>query len=107
MTVRLTLLPGESRVYTFDFHNQPEITNGDTILTVTSVTSTPAGLVFGIASVVDFTDPNTAIVYPLSAVNVEISSGTPNTKYYCKCTVNMASGTNLECVGFLTVAELT
>lgn len=107
MTVRLILLPGESRIYTFDFHNQPELQNGDTILTVSSITSTPAGLTFGVPTIIDFTDSSTHVLYPSSAVTVEISGGTVNTKYYCKCTANLTSGPTLECAGFLTVTELT
>lgn len=91
----LTKYSLESRVYNFDFAAVDELAvDGDTIATVTSVTSVPtSGLTIGTPSVSS----------PI--VSVTISGGTPGVDYELRCLVHTAANAVLLGIGRLVVPE--
>jgi hypothetical protein len=87
--------PSETRVYDFDFTAQTEIAAGDTIASVTSVTSsrTTGGGTLSLAAT-GFTGPR---------VRVTISGGSAGDRHLVTCTVLTTAGVTLTGCGALEV----
>lgn len=83
----------ESRLYDFDFSAQTEIAAGQTIASVTSITSTPFGLTLG----------SSVIAPAKKIVQVRISGGVVGIKYDLRCTVLTDQDNILEGPGEITV----
>jgi hypothetical protein len=85
----------ESRVYSMDFSQLPEISSGGTLAGVTSVTATPAGLTVGTGTISGTT------------VLVTLSGGTDGVLYQLSFTVttNANPAATLVGIGYLLVDD--
>lgn len=83
--------PSESRLYDFDF--SANLVDGETISTISSLTSTPTGLTVG-SSVIDG-----------GKVQVRLSAGTTQTLYKLTCRITTSLSNILELDGYLRVEE--
>ena len=86
--IHLTKQPNESKVYSFSFDGQ--LRTGDTIASVTSITSDIAGLTIGAAS----HDSD-------EIAQARISGGTSEVLYHLTCIVTTTLGDTLETDGDL------
>lgn len=91
----LTQFENEAQTYNFDFTNKPQIKTGQTISSVTSITSDPSGLTFGSSS----------ISSDGKKVQVRISGGTANTAYDIECRAVTSGGDTVVICGRLTILE--
>ena len=87
----LSKQPGEARLYDIDF--APLLASGDTIASVTSVTTAQVGLTIALPS---FASP---------LVQVRISSGTDGTLYKITAIIVTTDGDTLETDVFLRLEE--
>jgi hypothetical protein len=93
----LIKLPGEDRVFAFDFSQQPEMVAGQTIISAT-VTGSPnlAGdITFG------------TVVIAAGLVQFPVLSGNPATQYLVTCLATTSSGAIMEGLGKLYVPDPT
>jgi hypothetical protein len=90
--------PGESRLYSFDFSDQPEIVAGAILVGVPVVTATPAGLTIGSAVVAG---AGKLVNVPLSGGT--ISGGPDPTVFLCECVVSTNGGAILNGFGKLSI----
>jgi hypothetical protein len=81
--------PSESRLYTMDF--SANLTTGETIASVTSVTADVAGLTIGVPAVSG------------RAVQVKLSAGTADVLYKVTFMVVTSAGNILEAEGYLKI----
>ncbi len=99
MTV-LVKRAGEVRVYTMDLSNLPEISAGDTVSAVSSVTA--AGETPGAAAL---TIGSTGVASGNKGAKATISGGTDGATYLVTFTVTTAGGATLVGIGYLTIND--
>lgn len=102
MSTRLIKRAGETRQYTFDFSQFPEIAGGDTLTGVATVSATNLN-----SSSTDIgpTLGNPTILAGGKTVSCVISGGTDGNTWRMECTCNTVGGFILICTGQLTVSE--
>ena len=103
MGAAVTKRVAESRLYTMDFSNLPEIAAGDTVASVTSVTCT--GAVGTGGSVSDLTLSNTAVHSGNKGADVRIAAGVDGITYQLSFKVLTTNGYTLVGVGYLYVDD--
>jgi hypothetical protein len=80
---QLEMIPGERRVYTFDFSQMPELAvAGETLAAAVSVTAEPDGLIVGIPT----------LNQPANGVEVEVTGGVSPVTYTLKATTQTSGG---------------
>jgi hypothetical protein len=85
---------GEGRFYNFNFNNQPELEDGQTITSVVSVVSVPSGLTLGTPAIAG------------SKVQTFISGGTPGFYFVVFTVTTSGSPTVLIGTGRLQIKDL-
>ena len=84
---------GESRTYSVDFSNLPEISGGGSISSITSVAASPSDLTVGATSIAG------------SKAQAVLSGGTDGLQYTVTFTVATSAGSTLVGIGYLMVDD--
>jgi hypothetical protein len=90
--------PAESRFYTMDLSQLPELAGGDTISSVKAVAASVPG-----AGALTVGSPS--IVNSSTGVQVQVSGGTVGATYTVSFTVATAAGSTLGGVGYVNVSD--
>jgi hypothetical protein len=84
---------GESRTYSMDFSNLPEISGGGSISSITSVTASPSDLTVGVTSISG------------NKAQAVLSAGSDGTQYTVTFTILTSGGSTLIAIGYLMVDD--
>ncbi len=101
MTI-LTKRAGETRLYTMDLSQLPEITGGDT---VSSVGTVAVSVVGPLGASADLTISNKAVASGNKGAQFKIAGGTDSATYLISVTVTTAAGFTLIGIGYLYVDD--